>query len=71
MVENFEKNFDSSISKKVVIGYAYYDKQALEIKEIIEEKYPDLKVSLAPIGTIIGAHVGPGMFSLCYFGTRD
>ena len=68
LLKNFQKNWLPEISNEVLIGYAYFDENAKKLKELVEEKFPDAKVSLAPIGSLIGSHVGPGMYSLSYFG---
>ena len=68
LFKNFQKNWKAEISKQVLIGFAYFDENAKSLKEMIEEEYPEAKVSLAPIGSLIGSHVGPGMYSLSYFG---
>lgn len=73
-IKQLLKNFDSSwmpeISDMVVIGYAYYRENAESLKEAIEEKYPKARVTIAPIGSLIGTHVGPGMFSLSYCASK-
>lgn len=68
IVKNFEKLWDKEISNMVVIGYAYYEENAQMLKEMLEEKVKDARIYIAPIGSLIGTHVGPGMYSLCYFG---
>ena len=68
LFKNFQKNWKADLSKQVLIGFAYFDENAKSLKEMIEEEYPEAKVSLAPIGSLIGSHVGPGMYSLSYFG---
>ncbi|WP_195217068.1 DegV family protein [Anaerococcus vaginalis] len=70
LFNNFKKNWKPEISKEVLIGYAYFDENAKILKELIEENFKDAKVSLAPIGSLIGSHVGPGMYSLSYFGEK-
>lgn len=68
LLKNFRKNWLPEISDMVVIGYAYYKENALALKEMVEEEFPQARIYIAPIGTLIGTHVGPGMWSLCYFG---
>lgn len=68
LLNNFKNNWMPEISKMVVIGYAYYEENAEILKEKLEEEFPEAKIYMAPIGTLIGTHVGPGMYSLCYFG---
>lgn len=68
LVKNLENCWLPEISDMVLIGYAYYEENAYMLKEMVEEKFPEAKIYLAPIGSLIGTHVGPGMYSLCYFG---
>lgn len=70
LFKNFQKNWKPEISNEVLIGYAYFDENALKLKEMVEDKFPKASVSLAPIGSLIGSHVGPGMYSLSYFGEK-
>lgn len=69
LLKNFENSWMPELSNMVVIGYAYYKENAETLKEMVEEKYPEAEIYLAPIGALIGTHVGPGMYSLCYFGS--
>jgi len=32
------------------------------------EKYPDINIRLGQIGAVIGAHAGPGVLALIYWG---
>lgn len=70
LLKNFEQSWMPELSNKVVIGYAYFKENAEMLKEMVEEKYPEADVTIAPIGSLIGTHVGPGMYSLCYFGSN-
>lgn len=70
LVKNFENYWMPEISDMVLIGYAYYEENAQMLKEMVEEKFPEAKIYIAPIGSTIGTHVGPGMYSLCYFGKK-
>lgn len=70
LLNNFRENWRDDISNKVLIGYAYYDENAKKIKEILEDEFPNADVKLAPIGSLIGSHVGPGMYSVSYFAKK-
>lgn len=69
LVKNMKNSWMPELSKMVVIGYAYYDENAQALKEMVEKKIPEAEIYTAPIGALIGTHVGPGMYSLCYFGS--
>lgn len=70
LYKNFKKNFRSDISNKVLIGYAYSDENAKKLAELIKKDYKNIDLRLAPIGPIIGSHVGPGMYSISYFADK-
>lgn len=70
LLKTFEETWDPEISKDVVIGYAYFKENAEMLQEMVEKSRPEAKVYLAPIGSLIGSHVGPGMYSLCYFAKK-
>ena len=52
----------------VVIGHGDCPEDAAQLRNAVLERYPDAEVHLAPIGPIIGAHTGPGMLALIFWG---
>lgn len=52
----------------VVIGHGDCPEDAAQLRNAVLERYPDAEVYLAPIGPIIGAHTGPGMLALIFWG---
>ena len=52
----------------VVIGHGDCPEDAAQLRNAVLERYPDAEVSLAPSGPIIGAHTGPGMLALIFWG---
>lgn len=70
LLNNFRDHWREDISNKVLIGYAYYDENAKKLKELIEDEFPSAEVKLAPIGSLIASHVGPGMYSISYFSDK-
>lgn len=67
MLNKFESYWDPSISDMVLVGYVYNDKNAKTLYEYLKENYPQANLYMAPIGTLIGTHVGPGMYSIGFF----
>lgn len=58
------------MGKLVVIGHGD-DVQAVEqLKAEVLAAHPDAEVFIAPIGPVIGAHTGPGMLALIYWGNN-
>lgn len=70
LLNNFRENWIEDISNKILIGYAYYDENAKKLADLVKEEFSSADVKLAPIGSIIGSHVGPGMYSISYFGKK-
>lgn len=58
------------LGKLVVIGHADCPESAALLKRRVEEQFPEADVHVANIGPIIGAHTGPGMLALIYWGNN-
>ncbi len=56
------------LGKLVVIGHGDDPEAAGLLKQEVLSAHPDAQVYTAPIGPIIGAHTGPGMLALIYWG---
>lgn len=69
MLDRFEQSFNPSISKTVYISCADCMKDAEMLKAALLEKHPDITVHITMLSPIIGAHTGPDMLSLIYYGT--
>lgn len=69
ILEQFERNFDSEAGKSVYICCADCIKDAEQLKAMVLEKQPGLDVHITMLSPIIGAHTGPDMLSLIYYGT--
>lgn len=54
----------------VLIGHGDCPERARECKERILEQYPFADVHIADIGPIIGAHTGPGILAVIYWGNN-
>lgn len=67
-VECIVKTWSPEISKSVVIGHGDDLKAAEELKEYVENKLPDAEIYISDIGPIIGAHTGPGVMVLAFWG---
>ena len=68
-VECIARTWKPEISKSVVIGHGDDLKAAEELKEYVENKLPDAEIYISDIGPIIGAHTGPGVMVLAFWGT--
>ncbi len=68
IVEEFESRFDRSVSDTVYISNSDCMADAELLKQMVLEKHPDLKVRITMLSPIIGAHTGPDMIALIYYG---
>ena len=69
IVEKFTSNFDKNLSDTVYISCADCMKDAQALKEMILKVEPQLEVRITSLSPIIGAHTGPDMLALIYYGT--
>lgn len=68
LTEQFEKDFDSDISKVVYICGADCPEDAQLLKDMVLEINPEVIVRMTMLSPIIGAHTGPNMLALVYYG---
>lgn len=57
------------MGKTVVIGHGDCPEGAQTLREAVQEEFPEAEIFTAEIGPIIGAHTGPGMLALIYWGS--
>lgn len=62
--------WDPQISKTVAIGHGDCPDGARQLEESVRRQFPDAEIVKADIGPIIGAHTGPGMLALIYWGVN-
>lgn len=41
--------------------------EALKVKEILDEKYPNALITIDELGPVIGAHLGPKTLGICFY----
>lgn len=67
-LSRMEKGWTPDLSPMVVIGHGGCPDKAEELRALVAEKYPQALIHVAPIGPVIGAHTGPDMLALVYWG---
>lgn len=67
-VEKMAAGWTPEVSKLVVVGHGDDPEAAQQLKGSVLDAFPDAEVVIAPIDPIIGAHTGPGMLALIYWG---
>ena len=68
MLEQLERDFDPSVTDVVYICCADCMEEAEKLKGSILEWNPALKVRITMLSPIIGAHTGPDMIAIIFFG---
>ncbi|MCD8329832.1 MAG: DegV family protein [Lachnospiraceae bacterium] len=57
------------ISPLVVIGEGDAKERAGELAALVKQKFPQAEIFTASVGPVIGAHTGPGMLALIFWGS--
>ena len=65
-----DKGWTPVLSNLVVIGHGDCPEAAEELKTEVLSRFPQAEIRIAPIGPVIGAHTGPGMLALIYWGNN-
>ena len=68
LVDRFDACFDPSVSNVVYISCADCMEDARTLKSMVLECRPEAEVRITMLSPIIGAHTGPDMLSLIYYG---
>lgn len=63
-----EQSWSPELGKTVVVGHGACPDGARALQAAVQERFPEAKILKADIGPIIGAHTGPGMLALIYWG---
>ncbi|MDG2769886.1 DegV family protein, partial [Vibrio parahaemolyticus] len=66
MIEELKKDTEGKDMLRVAISHSNVEDEALKLKSMIEEVYPDLSIDISPLTLAIGLHVGPGVVSIGY-----
>ena len=57
-------------SPLVVVGHGDCPDRAQALAELVQTQFPQAEIYPVPIGPVIGAHTGPGMLALIFWGTE-
>lgn len=64
-----EQGWLPEMGKTVVVGHGACPDGAQALQAAVQEQFPEAEVLTVDIGPIIGAHTGPGMLALIYWGS--
>lgn len=70
LIARMQESWQSEISPMVIVGHGDDESAALKLKGAIASQFPQAQVHIADIGPVIGAHTGPGMLALTYWGSN-
>lgn len=70
LISCMEVDWTPELSRRVIIGHGNSKENADVLANMISDRFPDAQVIIADIGPIIGAHAGPGVLALIYFGNN-
>lgn len=70
LLRKLEEGWTPELGKRIVIGHGDVLERASELRKKIEELYPNAEIEIVDNGAVIGAHTGPGMLALIYWGNN-
>ncbi len=69
MAERMDATWRPEAGRRVLIGHGDAPEDAAVLAARVKEAHPEAEISLWPIGPVIGAHTGPGVVALFFWGT--
>lgn len=67
-LEQMENGWMPEISRTVIVGHGDCPEEAEQLKKEVKKRFKKAKIYIMDIGPVIGAHTGPGMLALVYWG---
>ena len=69
-IAHMKEGWTPEMGRLVVIGHGDCPEDAEQLRQAVLREFPDADIRTAYIGPIIGAHTGPGMLALIYWGAN-
>ena len=69
-IAHMKEGWLPDMGRLVVIGHGDCPENAEQLRQAVLREFPDADIRTACIGPIIGAHTGPGMLALIYWGAN-
>ena len=69
-VAHMKEGWTPEMGTLVVIGHGDCPDDVEQLRQAVLKEFPDADIRVAYIGPVIGAHTGPGMLALIYWGTN-
>ena len=70
MIEHMDASWTPELGKQAFICHGDCLDDAKFMKQVILERHPDAEITIFHMGPIIGAHCGPGVIALFFWGTE-
>ena len=70
LLKRMDAGWMPDFGQRVIIGHGDDLDKAKYLQAEIEKKFPNAQIQLSYIGPVIGAHTGPGMLALIYWGNN-
>lgn len=70
LAQKYEELHDPAASNKAFISHGDCEEDANTLKQIVESKYGAKVELITPVGTVIGAHSGPGTLAFFFLATK-
>lgn len=68
LLNHMRDGWEPSLGTLVAVGHGDCPDRAAQLKDLICAEFPDANVVTGEIGPVIGAHTGPGMLAVLYWG---
>ena len=69
-IAHMKAGWTPEMGKLVVVGHGDCPEDGEQLKQAVLKEFPDADIRMAYIGPVIGAHTGPGMLALIYWGNN-
>ena len=69
LVERMAQGWSPELGKTVLIVHGDCPDYADALKEQVAAQFPDAEIEIDELGPVIGAHTGPGLLALIYWGS--
>lgn len=69
-ISHMRRGWLPEMGKEVIVGHGDCPEDAELLRQAVAENFPDAQIHVGDIGPIIGAHTGPGILALVYWGSN-
>ncbi len=67
-ISKMDQGWTPELGRMVIIGHGDNPEAAEQLQSAVAQRFPEAEIYIADIGPIIGAHTGPGMLAVIYWG---